>query len=59
MISGVLVAMLWANLHHESYAHVVHWAPIANLEIFGHLVTHHWLVNDIFMVLFFGIAAKA
>jgi NhaA family Na+:H+ antiporter len=58
LISGVVVAMLWANLHYESYEHVVHWAPIADLEVFGHLVTHHWLVNDIFMVLFFGIAAK-
>ena len=24
----------------------------------GHYITIHWLINDIFMVLFFGIAAK-
>ncbi len=58
LLSGVVVAMFWANLDHESYEHVIHWVPVADLEIFGHLVTHHWLVNDIFMVFFFGIAAK-
>jgi len=58
LLSGVVVAMIWANLDHESYEHVIHWVPIADFKIFGHLVTHHWLVNDIFMVFFFGIAAK-
>jgi NhaA family Na+:H+ antiporter len=58
LLSGVVVAMVWANLDHASYEHVIHWMPIAGLEIFGHAVTHHWLVNDIFMVFFFGIAAK-
>jgi NhaA family Na+:H+ antiporter len=58
LLSGVVVAMIWANLDHASYEHVIHWMPIADLEIFGHAVTHHWLVNDIFMVFFFGIAAK-
>jgi NhaA family Na+:H+ antiporter len=58
LLSGVVVAMIWANLDHESYEHVIHWVPIADFKIFGHLVTHHWLVNDVFMVFFFGIAAK-
>ncbi len=58
LLTGVVVAMIWANLDHESYEHVIHWVPIAGLEVFGHLVTHHWVVNDIFMVFFFGIAAK-
>ena len=58
LLSGVVVAMIWANLDYESYEHVIHWVPIADFKIFGHLVTHHWLVNDIFMVFFFGIAAK-
>ena len=58
LLTGVAVAMIWANLDYESYEHVIHWVPIAGFEIFGHLVTHHWLVNDIFMVFFFGIAAK-
>jgi NhaA family Na+:H+ antiporter len=58
LLFGVAVAMVWANLDHESYEHVIHWMPIADLKVFGHAVTHHWLVNDIFMVFFFGIAAK-
>ena len=58
LLTGVVVAMIWANLDQESYEHVIHWVPIAGLEVFGHLVTHHWIVNDIFMVFFFGIAAK-
>jgi NhaA family Na+:H+ antiporter len=58
LLFGVLVAMVWANLDYESYEHVIHWVPIADFKVFGHLVTHHWLVNDIFMVFFFGIAAK-
>jgi len=58
LLSGVVVAMVWANLDHDSYEHVIHWMPIADFTIFGHHVTHHWIVNDIFMVFFFGIAAK-
>ncbi len=59
LLSGVVVAMLWANLDYESYSHITHWMPIADLKLFGHhAVTHHWLVNDVFMVFFFGIAAK-
>ena len=58
LLWGVVVAMIWANLDHESYEHVIHWTPIAGLTVFDHLVTHHWLVNDVFMVFFFGIAAK-
>jgi NhaA family Na+:H+ antiporter len=58
LLSGVVVAMIWANLDYESYEHVVHWVPIADFKVFGHLVTHHWIVNDVFMVFFFGIAAK-
>ncbi len=58
LLAGVLVAMLWANLGHESYEHVIHWKPFGDLAAFGHAVTFHWLINDVFMVLFFGIAAK-
>jgi NhaA family Na+:H+ antiporter len=58
LLFGVVVAMIWANLDHESYEHIIHWVPIADFEVFGHLVTHHWIVNDVFMVFFFGIAAK-
>ena len=32
--------------------------PVAGWQMFGHYVTLHFLINDIFMVFFFGIAAK-
>ncbi len=58
LIAGVLAALLFANLSPETYHHVVEWAPLAGFKILGHEVTLHFLVNDIFMVFFFGIAAK-
>jgi len=50
--------MLAANLLPEAYEHAVHWKPFGDLMILGHEATLHFLVNDIFMVFFFGIAAK-
>jgi NhaA family Na+:H+ antiporter len=58
LLSGVAVAMLAANLAPHWYEHAIHWQPINGLAVFGHELTLHFLVNDIFMVLFFGIAAK-
>jgi NhaA family Na+:H+ antiporter len=58
LIGGVVVAMLAANLLPEAYEHAVHWKPFGDLMILGHEATLHFLVNDIFMVFFFGIAAK-
>ena len=52
LIVGVIAAVVWANWAPHSYHDMVHWAPIAGGP------TLHFLVNDIFMVLFFGIAAK-
>ncbi|MHB1126706.1 MAG: Na+/H+ antiporter NhaA [Bacillota bacterium] len=49
LISGVLVALLWANLSPHSYHDLV------EAEIFyGNNL--HFIVNDIFMVFFFAIA---
>jgi NhaA family Na+:H+ antiporter len=58
LIGGVIVAMLAANLLPESYEHAVDWKPFGDLTILGHEATLHFLVNDIFMVFFFAIAAK-
>lgn len=58
LLSGVAVAMLAANLAPEAYHHAVHWRPFGDVELFGHYLDLHYLVNDIFMVFFFGIAAK-
>ncbi len=58
LIAGVFVALLHANLAPEAYEHVVEWSLLGGRTIFGHELTFHFLVNDIFMVLFFGLAAK-
>lgn len=58
LISGVFLAMIAANTIPEWYHHAVHWKPFGDLHLFGHEVTLHYLVNDVFMVFFFGIAAK-
>jgi NhaA family Na+:H+ antiporter len=58
LLVGVVVALVAANFAHEWYEHVVHWKPLGDLTVLGHELTLHFLVNDIFMVLFFGIAAK-
>ncbi len=58
LIAGVVVALIWANSAPESYAHMAHWSPFPDGP--GGEPSHHtlhFLVNDIFMALFFGIAA--
>lgn len=49
LIAGVVIALVWANLDHESYHHFVHARLLGPLSI-------HFLTNHIFMVFFFGIA---
>jgi NhaA family Na+:H+ antiporter len=58
LLLGVVVALLAANLAHEWYEHALHWAPFGDFRILGHELSVHFMVNDIFMVFFFGIAAK-
>ena len=48
LISGVLLALLWANLDPAGYHHFNNTPLVGNLSF-------HFLSNDIFMVLFFGI----
>ncbi len=50
LLSGVVLALIWANISPENYHHIVH------TPIFGEYINFHWLVNDIFMVFFFAIA---
>ena len=50
LISGIMVALIWSNIFPESYIHFDHDPLIGTLSF-------HFLTNDIFMVLFFGIAA--
>ena len=58
LIAGVASALVFANVSLSSYEHLIHLEPFAGLQIFGHDVTLHFIFNDIFMVFFFGIAAK-
>jgi NhaA family Na+:H+ antiporter len=58
LLAGVAVAMLAANLAPEAYEHAIHWKPFGDVHLLGHEMTLHFIVNDLFMVLFFGIAAK-
>ena len=58
LLAGVVIALLSANLNWEWYEHTIHALPFGDVSIFGHQLTVHFLINDIFMVFFFGIAAK-
>jgi Na+:H+ antiporter, NhaA family len=58
LLTGIAAAMLAANLSPSAYHAAVHWRPFGDLTLLGHALDLHYLVNDLFMVLFFGIAAK-
>ena len=60
LLLGVVCAMIAANSAPEWYEHILHWQPFGDFAPLGpsHPITFHFLVNDLFMVLFFGIAAK-
>lgn len=58
LLVGVAVALLAANLAPTWYEHALHWEPFGAVHVFGHALSFHFLVNDVFMVFFFGIAAK-
>ena len=71
LIAGVVVAMIAANLAPQLYDVLIH-TPLPQLgaalvhgshshglhEGVGHYFTLHFLMNDIFMAFFFGLAAK-
>ena len=60
LISGVVVAIWWANWDFHSYHELMHVSLLGDFYPLGegHPINFHFLMNDIFMVLFFGIAAK-
>ncbi|HKX46245.1 MAG TPA: Na+/H+ antiporter NhaA [Planctomycetota bacterium] len=58
LFAGVFVALAFANLAPELYHRILEFRPFGELAIFHHVVDVHFLVNDVFMVFFFGIAAK-
>lgn len=68
LISGAVIALIWANTDASSYQSFVHLVLIddffighAHVDEAGHVhrtLTLHYLVNDVLMALFFAIAAK-
>lgn len=59
LIAGVVCALVLANINYDFYHHLVEWPVFGEgASLFGHKITAHFLINDIFMVFFFGIAAK-
>lgn len=67
LISGALIALIWANSDPHSYHALVHYVliedfligePIAEGGSIQRTLTLHFLVNDVLMAFFFAIAAK-
>ena len=63
LILGVLAALVVANVDQHFYEQIVDyqvfgWVFGNEATIFGHALTAHFLINEILMVFFFGIAAK-
>lgn len=50
LLAGAVFALVWANYAPKQYEHFLHEPLLGSLSF-------HFLTNDIFMVLFFGIAA--
>jgi NhaA family Na+:H+ antiporter len=58
LLAGVAAALLHANLDLAGYRAVVGFEPFPGASLAGHTVTLQFLVDEVFMALFFGIAAK-
>ena len=62
LIAGSVVAILWANTDLASYLSFINtsWGTFTlfGREIAHHGISLHFLVNEVFMVFFFGIAMK-
>lgn len=59
LITGVITALLWSNIDEDGYHDFTHAEIIPGFEYKGYALTSlHFLVNDIFMVFFFGLAIK-
>ena len=59
MIAGILAALAAANINQTLYKKAVDYHFLGeDVHLLGYPVTVHFLINEIFMVFFFGIAAK-
>lgn len=57
LLAGVVAALVAANVAPAWYHGLVHESPFEG-KLLGHPLTITFAVNDLFMVLFFGLAAK-
>ena len=59
LVIGVIAGLVMANVDLHQYEVVVDYHLFgSSVAVFGKSVTVHFLVNEVFMVFFFGIAAK-
>ena len=58
LIIGVVAGLVVANWNEHVYHSLVHYMPFGGDPNGDHPINLHFLINDIFMVFFFGIAAK-
>jgi NhaA family Na+:H+ antiporter len=57
LIEGVIIALVWANTDYASLQKFLHGSPFDAQNFLGFL-NFHFLINEIFLVFFFGIATK-
>ncbi len=57
LIVGVFAALAAANTNYEWYHHLIDH-PLVGFQLLGHDLNLHYLINDVFMVFFFGVATK-
>ena len=59
LIAGVALGLVAANVDHDWHQSLVHFHPLGeDAYLFGHKLDLHFIINGMFMCLFFGIAAK-
>ncbi|PKB63783.1 MAG: hypothetical protein BZY80_05460 [SAR202 cluster bacterium Io17-Chloro-G2] len=59
LIVGVVAGLAAANIDIHSYETLVDYPVFGpDAALFGHHITVHFLINEVFMVFFFGVAAK-
>ncbi len=56
LIAGVITGIFFANVNSEAYNILLNTELLSDFKIFGHPITFKFIMNDIFMIFFFGIA---
>lgn len=58
LIAGVIAALIFANVDNDAYTALIHFSPFGHEGTLAHVTSIHFLVNDVFMAFFFGMATK-